>query len=728
MIQLPGQFGFQPNQGMVNVAPNPQTSQAPQQSPQQNTQGLDPSVVNLTKAIRQEESGGNFQAKGKSGEYGAYQWMPNTWTADSQKYLGQSVPFGTATPEQQNEVAYKKIAAWKAAGYNVGQIASMWNAGGGNPNAYLSGNKGTNAQGASYDTSAYAKNVATIYQQLKAQSNSTNIPGIGSLPGPSSQNSTSTPAQTPAQSTNTSDPLLTALGLTDNSYAPIPVLRDVTNDITKTVGDIGQQFQNMQSGQQGGASTGFQNVGSVAGLGVNVVGDVLKGIPGFIQAGQGAGWLFNAGKSILDSGISALTGKDTEAIQNMNSQATQGFLNLHPELRDNLTALGKLVQAGTLVSSEPQATEMGEQGAKNLTQALTERYSTQNASDFENLADINGKAGDVYNNASSQGTNLGQVLAKNGLKVSDITDGKIIDSEATADSLRTNAGQASKTLLRPALIKADSVGDIPLTSVDDIVNKTISNVKNSPGITPGNVETQIAKITKEGESLARQYPNGMSLTDMHDNKITYAQNGKYSPVNDPIVNNTANVNRAFGRTLGGLVEQNAPVDIPVHEFNAALQKQYQAADFLDSLDGKKIPTTFGSVVRNTLGKLGGLAIASHTFGSGVLADVAGYRLGGLIESTLETMSNPLKNYFLNNLLTEDPQVFGQINNYLKYAPGQKLLPAPSLNFPNEVNNVPIEMPAKIHPLESGGAGVRSTIIHPRYIPSGGPITQIFGQP
>lgn len=129
---------------------------------------LDPAVVNLTKAIRQTESGGNFQAKGASGEYGAYQFTPDTWNGKASKY-GVNVPLNQATPEQQNEVAYKQIAEWKNQGYNVGQIASMWNAGPGKPNAYLEGNAGINKYGVSYDTAAYATKVATAYQGFKGQ-------------------------------------------------------------------------------------------------------------------------------------------------------------------------------------------------------------------------------------------------------------------------------------------------------------------------------------------------------------------------------------------------------------------------------------------------------------------------------------------------------------------------------------------------------------------------------
>ncbi len=138
---------------------------------------LDPQIVNLTKAIRQTESGGNFQATGKSGEYGAYQFTQPTWDSLSQKYLGQKVDLKSATPEQQNEVAYKQIADWKAAGNNVGQVASMWNAGQGEPNAYtgtFSNGKpstGTNSYGVKFDVPAYAKSVATAYQTLKSGGN-----------------------------------------------------------------------------------------------------------------------------------------------------------------------------------------------------------------------------------------------------------------------------------------------------------------------------------------------------------------------------------------------------------------------------------------------------------------------------------------------------------------------------------------------------------------------------
>lgn len=134
---------------------------------------LDPQVVNLAKAIRQTESGGDFKAEGDKNashtSYGAYQFGKDTWNKTASKY-GVQVPLREATPEQQNEVAYKQIKEWKDKGYNVGQISSMWNAGEGEPDAYAGkfSNGQPSIQQGKFDVPAYAKSVAIAYQTLKS--------------------------------------------------------------------------------------------------------------------------------------------------------------------------------------------------------------------------------------------------------------------------------------------------------------------------------------------------------------------------------------------------------------------------------------------------------------------------------------------------------------------------------------------------------------------------------
>ena len=155
---------------------------------------LDQDAVNLAKAIRKVESNDTPTARGASGEFGYYQFMPQTWASSTKKFLGRDVPTDQATPELQNEVAYKQIKEWKDKGYNPGQIASMWNAGPGKPDAYLEGNKGTNKYGVAYDTAEYARKVAETYQQVKS--------GAGYAPPgatPTAQGGIGYPAPVPPQ-------------------------------------------------------------------------------------------------------------------------------------------------------------------------------------------------------------------------------------------------------------------------------------------------------------------------------------------------------------------------------------------------------------------------------------------------------------------------------------------------------------------------------------------------
>lgn len=271
------------------------------------------------------------------------------------------------------------------------------------------------------------------------------------------------------------------------------------------------------------------------------------------------------------------------------------------------------------------------------------------------------KATEIADKAAGKGNNIPETLIKNNIRAADHVEGGKYMTAETAEKLRTDAGKMSHELLRPALEQADTA--TPRTPVQDIVSKTISDIKASTGVTPGDMQAQIAKAQAEGEALAGQYPNGMSLTDMHDNKITYASNGKYSPVGDTNVNNIAGVNRAFGRTLGNFVETKAPEGVPVKQFNAELQKQFQAADYLDSLNTKKVPQSIMSRIAKTTAKVVGAAVGDR-LGGGILGGVGGYHIGGMLESTLEGLPNPLKSYFLDNLKRTNPEAFQAVQQYM----------------------------------------------------------------
>lgn len=125
-------------------------------------QGLDPTAFYLTKAIKKTETGDSqdaYTAPGKSGEYGAYQYTPNTWNTDVEKYLGKNIPLNEATPEQQNQVAYSKISDLLK-DHSQSQVASIWNSGYSDPSIV---GTGTNKYGAQYDVPGYVAKVKKNY-------------------------------------------------------------------------------------------------------------------------------------------------------------------------------------------------------------------------------------------------------------------------------------------------------------------------------------------------------------------------------------------------------------------------------------------------------------------------------------------------------------------------------------------------------------------------------------
>lgn len=250
----------------------------PPAAPTQPQGGLDPGAKNLAIAIRQVESGGKFDAKGKSGEYGAYQWTPSTWAAQS-KAAGVNVPLEQATPEQQNQVAYTAILSMKNKGLNVGQIASTWNSG--KANAYLDpAYKGTDKQGVAFDVPGYAKKVAEAYQTIKSGgdvtpggTDSTAI-GAGDQTAtpitPDQQNAQQTGAFAPADTANESmisAPLKALANIPSSAFGFLKGIVSTLNpvNIIETLGKDAAGFADAASNFGGGFGGFAKAAGSLAG-------------------------------------------------------------------------------------------------------------------------------------------------------------------------------------------------------------------------------------------------------------------------------------------------------------------------------------------------------------------------------------------------------------------------------------------------------------------------------
>lgn len=131
---------------------------------------LDPQAVMLAKSIRRAETGDSrdpYNQQGKSGEFGAYQFMPDTYRIYAKKYIGDEN--AQPTIENQNRIAYSFVKEKKDAGYTPAQIASMWNAGEARPDAYKENHVGVNERGVNYDTPGYVKKVSAYYNQFSGK-------------------------------------------------------------------------------------------------------------------------------------------------------------------------------------------------------------------------------------------------------------------------------------------------------------------------------------------------------------------------------------------------------------------------------------------------------------------------------------------------------------------------------------------------------------------------------
>ena len=86
---------------------------------------LDPKVLKVTRAIRQVESDGNYNAVGDNGDsHGAYQFNKDNYKTWATQYGVDPTDF---SPAAQNKVAYSRIKDLKDQGRSPEEIAAIWN-------------------------------------------------------------------------------------------------------------------------------------------------------------------------------------------------------------------------------------------------------------------------------------------------------------------------------------------------------------------------------------------------------------------------------------------------------------------------------------------------------------------------------------------------------------------------------------------------------------------------
>jgi len=577
---------------------------------------LDPQVVNLAKAIRQTESGGNYSATSKDGSYGAYQFLQSTWNNTAQKY-GISASWKDATPEQQNAVAYNQIKEWKDAGHNVAQIASMWNAGQGNPNAYtgtFANGKpavGTNSAGVKYSVPDYAYKVANAYQTYKKQSGDTSGDTAYASGGQDTPQA-ATPPQAPSVGGflgNVASSAGNLLGGLGNAVMhPI----DTVTNLASTVAGAGesatnalglthvnnqdtQNFHNLVStyGQKyGGSSIGevVHNIGHT--LYTDPVGaalDLSTVLDGAGAALGAAGKIADAGK-VMTAEQAANLAKTTDFISTAN-----GILkSSDPAAIKALATPGTMTKIADAVKTAAQYTNPVAPVANAI------------SGTFNKLSDLTQAIPRrIINNLLPQLKNPETIdYATSNLKLGSV-DSMITKSESSLDAYDTS--------IKSILNHPDYQGVAIKGS--DIIQKTLQEFPNSE-YTPQAILDKIkSQIPGTAALVTKLQDSGLSLMEANTlrqaiDRITYK-----NIIDSPEVRAGKELAEAFGNSLRNTIKDTAPETKPIF---SNYRKEINLRRALDNLS-KKQGRASAISMREMVGALGATGIAGPIAGVGMLA-------------------------------------------------------------------------------------------------------------
>lgn len=470
----------------------------------------------------------------------------------------------------------------------------------------------------------------------------------------------------------------------------------------------------------------WQSIASAASAGADQINqgvtDIQKGAPGKnpIVGGLEAGLKVGSGiASVISSpaapvmkpigqAIQAVGDKigDIPAVQKFaNSKAGEVTSRVAEDLSNAGNIAGTILTAGQLAKIPQRIQDMNASVDKQISSqpkidevAKTQAKVDRIAQEWQRPAET---PGNTFKNAKAvlnKDSTIPEFLVRQKIDPEmHIEDGKYTTID-TAEALRETAGKISSDGLRPALHNADY--STPKTPISEINVPEELIQAQGKGVTPDDVEAITTKVRSKLEALQRKYPDGMSLEQMHDERITFAQNGKFSPVKDPSVDNAAIANRAISSKLSDLVEKKAPADVPVADFQSYLSKYYKAADYLEALNGKKASLTFVQNLRGTALKYAGAGLG-QSLGGGVVSAFAGYSIGKALEHALENMSNPVRTTFLNNLQHTNPEAFLKVQQYLSGGTDTLKLPSPSFT-PLGADSAPVTPPEVAPFAEKGG--------------------------
>ncbi len=627
---------------------------------------LDSQVVNLAKAIRETETRGQrdpYKARGKSGEFGAYQYTPDTWAKDVKQFTGKDVPLEQSDKLLQNEVAYKKLKSLKDKGYNVGQIASIWNSG----VPEWEGKTGVNSKGVKYDVPQYVNAVAMAYQRLKA----------GQTPNYENTASTVVAEDQPKKEgllksifRGITAPVVTlaarpvqlakALGgaTPEEQAINLPFYGRIEAPTTKKdiVKDIGRGLETVSLGVGGGipkgagvmsktaaaiARPGFRKVATEAATQAagKTMGALIKE---GAQVGLKGGAMFGAGAGLEEEATptAAIEGAITGGI---------GGVALGAALPAAVGAVSKTASAIGRTRSQRVAQAVDDLEQKYLD---IERGWVQTRKASEKAANVTR----MKNETGTLGRRPERVLAESGI-IPEHT-GDTFTTKTQAAQLRSEVQplfRANRDALREAQLSTAPVG------IDEWEGRALRRARSEQNIASGTADDLEAGIRKQMAGYRKNYGNEIKLEQLDDIKSARWQRTGFSLTREDKL--ASDIDYIIGKSAQETIESTAAKAgaTDVAQLNREIGDILEAAKFLENLDGRKV--LYGRMGTHML-RLAGAIVGSK---GGPLGSIAGVMGGDVLAGILRDVSiaSPLKRLILRDLQRTNPDAYIRTLNWLK---------------------------------------------------------------
>lgn len=406
-----------------------------------------------------------------------------------------------------------------------------------------------------------------------------------------------------------------------------------------------------------------------------VIGTITPQVIQDVAAGGAKAVAQFAAEHDLPLGLQKIATPAADAIQGAASAVDNGI---------NKGVAGAANGAGRAIAAQyPNVDPVGH--FKEVNQQDLVRPAMSNESRFANATDI-------YENAKSQGIDIGDEMTKMGIQHDDISKGGVYNTKNLAKNLEQNEYDIGNKIIRPAIREIQA--GIPNTSVSDVRTSLLNKIKAVPGSSLNDtdrewMENQINRQYGNNSAAARANPDGYNLETLHDNRIVEQGNAKYKNDGTPLENRPAKLARYKGQVFSNLFDSKAPSEF--QDVRAEQEKNFKVANYLRALNGKKVPEGITQKAIRLFGRGLGSVLGSHVGGYPGL--FVGGRIGDALFDRFDTIPNPFKGAALRSAFANkaEPEVFQALQKRVGAAEAERLMRLP-LPAAGETSGAPIGAP------------------------------------